>query len=257
MKRIAQRAGIALDWLWRVLGTGHCFSFLFVGGFILAITALPWVRRRPGSEFEKNARARRIIHHTFRFYLWQMQKLGLMTLEIVGRENLQYAPGKLVIANHPSLLDVVILISLLPDCDCVVKGALRRSLVSGVIRATGYTDNSNGDAMLARCRESMAAGFPLIVFPEGTRSTPGQPLVFQRGAANIAVRCNVDILPVHISCNPPTLLKGEPWYKIPARRPHFRVEIRQPLVLAHLVETGTAPSLATRQLNRQLLDYYC
>lgn len=255
MQLLRKLAGAA-GWCWRVLGTGHCFSFLFVGGFLLAITALPWVRRGPGSEFEKNARARRVIHHTFRFYLWQMQKLGLMTLEIVGRENLPQAAGKLVVANHPSLLDVVILISLLPDCDCVVKGALRRSLVSGVIRATGYTDNSDGETMLARCGSSMAAGFPLIVFPEGTRSTPGQPLVFQRGAANIAVRCGVDILPVLITCDPPTLLKGEPWYKIPARRPHFRVEIRQPIPLAHTVEPGMPPSLATRQLNRFLLDYY-
>lgn len=256
LTRTLARLYYAVDWLWRVLATGHCFAFLFVGGFILAITALPWVRRQQGTAFEKNARARRIIHHTFRFYLWQMQKLGLMTLEIVGREKLQHAQGKLVIANHPSLLDVVILISLLPDCDCVVKGSLRRSMVSGVISATGYTDNSNGEAMLSRCAASMAAGFPVIVFPEGTRSTPGEPLVFQRGAANIAVRCAADILPVLISCNPPTLLKGQAWYKIPTHRPHFRLEIMSTISLADAVQSGAPASLATRQLNRFLLDYY-
>jgi 1-acyl-sn-glycerol-3-phosphate acyltransferase len=256
MKKLCRRILAALDWMWRVAATGHCFSFLFVGGFILAISVLPLVRLWPGSLFEKNVRARRVIHHTFRFYLWQMQKLGLMTLEINGRDNLRYAAGKLVIANHPSLLDVVILISLLPDCDCVVKGALRRSLVAGVIYATGYTDNSNGDTMLSLCSKSIAAGFPLIVFPEGTRSTPNQPLVFQRGAANIAVRCQADILPVVITCDPPTLLKGQAWYKIPPRRPHFRVEVHQSLELSKLIDAGSPPSLATRQLNRFLLDYY-
>jgi 1-acyl-sn-glycerol-3-phosphate acyltransferase len=245
-----------LDWLWRVLATGHCFAFLFGGGFIIAITALPLTRLLGSTPAEKNTRSRRLVHHAFRFYLWQMQALGLMTLDIRGREYLQHASGKLVIANHPSLLDVVILIALMPDCDCVVKGTLRRSLVSGVIRATGYTDNRDGDTMLQRSEASLAAGFPLIVFPEGTRSTPGEPLVFQRGAANIAVRCHADILPVVINCNPPTLLKGEPWYKIPAQRPVFVAEIFPPLQLNDMIAHDAPDSLATRQLNRQLLDFY-
>ena len=245
-----------IDWLWRVLATGHCFSFLFVGGFILAITALPVTRLLGKSPEDKNARARRLIHHTFRFYLWQMQKLGLMTLTIRGRENLQQANGKLVIANHPSLLDVVILISLLPDCDCVVKGSLRKSLVSGVIKATGYTDNSEGESMIQRCRSSMAAGFPLIVFPEGTRSTPGADPVFQRGAANIAIRCGVDVLPVLITCHPPTLLKGDAWYKIPAHRPQFAVDVLSPMRPATVIDPEAPPSLATRQLNRHWLAFY-
>ena len=255
-KPLIQSIADRIDWLWRVLATGHCFALLFGGGFLLAISALPitrWLGRTPE---EKDARARRLIHHTFRFYLWQMQALGLMTLAIHGRENLAQARGKLVVANHPSLLDVVILISLLPDCDCIVKGSLRRSLVSGVIRATGYTDNSNGDTMLARCTRSLAAGFPLIVFPEGTRSTPGQALVFQRGAANIAVRCGVDTLPVHISCTPPTLLKGEAWYKIPARRPVFSVTIFPALITRDCVEKTAPPALATRQFNSLLLDFF-
>lgn len=245
-----------LDWLWRVLATGHCFGFLFGGGFLMAITALPLIHLLSRNPTEKQVRSRRLIHHTFRFYLWQMQALGLMTLEVRGSEYLKDARGRLVIANHPSLLDVVILISLMPDCDCVVKGALRRSLVRGVIAATGYTDNRDGGTMLQRCQTSLRAGYPLIVFPEGTRSTPGEPLVFQRGAANIAIRCKADFLPVLISCNPPTLLKGDPWYRIPTSRPAFIVEILPPLATLSLVDPQANPSLATRQLNRQLMAFY-
>ncbi|MCC7517321.1 MAG: 1-acyl-sn-glycerol-3-phosphate acyltransferase [Pseudomonadales bacterium] len=251
-----QRSMVFVDRIWRTLATGHCFAFLFVGGFLLAISALPITRLLGRSPAEKDARARRLIHHTFRFYLWQMEALGLMHLRIHGREHLAQAAGKLVIANHPSLLDVVILISLMPDCDCIVKGALRKSLVSGVIRATGYTDNSNGDTMLSRCAHSLAAGFPLIVFPEGTRSTPGTALQFQRGAANIAVRCHADILPIVITCEPPTLLKDEPWYKIPAQKPVFSVKIFPALATSTLIEASASPALATRQLNRYLLNFY-
>ena len=253
---VMQKIKSRVDWLWRVLATGHCFAFLFGGGFLLAISALPITRLLGRTPEEKDARARRLIHHTFRFYLWQMQALGLMTLVIRGREHLAQARGKLVVANHPSLLDVVILISLLPDCDCIVKGSLRRSLVSGVIRATGYTDNSNGDLMLARSSRSLAAGFPLIVFPEGTRSIPGEPLVFQRGAANIAIRCNADVLPALITADPPTLLKGEPWYKIPPRRPVFTITFFPAITTQDYADKAVSPALATRQFNRFLLDFF-
>ena len=117
-------------------------------------------------------------------------------------------------------------------------------------------DNRDGDTMLRRCGASLAAGHPLIVFPEGTRSTPGQPLVFQRGAANIAVRCRAGILPVLITCDPPTLLKGEAWYKIPTRRPRFVVDIRPPLPVGDLMDPALPAALATRQLNRRLLHFY-
>lgn len=249
-------AQISLNTLWRVLGTGYCFCFLFVGGFILSLTALPLTRLIGCTPAEKDVRARRLIHHSFRFYLWQMQALGLMTLAVHGKDNLQFAQGRLVIANHPSLLDVVILISLMPDCDCVVKADLRHSLVRGVIRAAGYTDNRDGDTMLNRCRTTLAQNQPLIVFPEGTRSTPGQPLVFQRGSANIAVRCQADILPVLITCDPPTLLKGEPWYKIPREKPQFSVVILPPIAVNQLIRQDQPASLATRNLNRHLLEMY-
>ena len=60
---------------------------------------------------------------------------------------------------------------------------------------------------------------------EGTRTTPGQPLRLQRGAANIAVRCGADLRLAHIHCQPTTLTKQESWYHIPTRKPHFHVMI--------------------------------
>lgn len=246
----------ALNRFWRLLGTGYCFAFLFGGGLVLPVTLIPLIRLWPGAEHEKAARVRRFIHRLFRFYLWQMQKLGVITLDVRDAARLRQARGCVVIANHPSLLDVVLLIAQMPECCCIVKNDLRRSTVSGILRATGYIDNSDGETMLQHCRDTLRRGYPVVVFPEGTRSTPGQALVFQRGAAHIAVRCTADILPVRIHCDPPTLLKGEPWYRIPARKPHFVVAPQAPLNVAAVLEQPMEASLAVRRLNRYLQDYY-
>lgn len=58
-----------------------------------------------------------------------------------------------------------------------------------------------------------------MIFPEGTRTRYQQPVVLQRGAANIAVRCGCDLRIVHILCSQQTLGKQSRWYQIPPENP--------------------------------------
>lgn len=248
-----KRAGYWLNYGWRVAATGYNFAFFFIGGVVLALTALPLARLLPGSVARKNERARRVVHTIFRYFVWQMQVTGCIRVELRDRERLAASDSTLIVANHPSLIDVVLLIALLPRSSCVVKAELfGNSMLRGVVRATGYINNSDPESLLRQCRDSIDAGQSIIVFPEGTRSRTGEPVQFQRGAAQIAVRCGIDITPVLITCEPPMLRKGEPWYRIPPRRGEFVVQPLPRWPLAELVETGAPPPLATRQLNRAM-----
>jgi 1-acyl-sn-glycerol-3-phosphate acyltransferase len=255
---VSRGLGERLNYCWRVVATGYNFAFFGIGGVVLALTALPLARLWPGSAQRKNERARQVIHQVFRYFVWQMRATGVISVEVSEiRRELHDRGRHLVIANHPTLIDVVLLISLLPRSTCVVKQALwKNPFLKGVVRATGYISNSDPEQLLAQCRETLHAGYPIIVFPEGTRTRPGQPLQFQRGAAHIAVRCEADIVPMVISCEPPMLRKGEPWYRIPPRRAHIVVSARAKLSVPELVRPAPSQAAATRRLNRFLQDYY-
>jgi len=247
-----------INYYWRLLATGYNFAFFGLGGFFLALTVLPLVRLWPGSLQKKNQRARRVIHYTFRYFVWQMRVTGVIEVKLHDIERLRNSDGKLIVANHPTLIDVVLLISLLPKTCCVVKEALwKNPLLQGVVRATGYISNSvEPDVFLQRCRETFAGGESIVVFPEGTRTKPGQPLQFQRGASHIAVRCGVDVVPVVISCVPPMLRKGERWFQIPPRRAQLNVSAGNTVSVPQVVGECPTPALATRRLNRHLETYY-
>ena len=74
-----------------------------------------------------------------------------MTYQIEGGERLQ-RDGLLVLANHPTLIDVVCLISLLPNADCVVKRAVARNpFMRGPVRAAGYISNDDGAGLVDDC----------------------------------------------------------------------------------------------------------
>jgi hypothetical protein len=75
-------------------------------------------------------------------------------------------------------------------------------------------------------------------------------MVFHRGAANVALRAAAELTPVYIQCEPTTLTKSEPWYRIPARRPHFSLVVGEDLDLSPY--RNTPLPLASRALNEAM-----
>lgn len=243
-----------LDRAWRLLGTGFSFVVFGLGGLAVSLLLVPVLRCFPGSADRRAQRVQFCFHHLFRGYVRMMRLLGLLSFRIEGVERLHGAG--LVLANHPSLLDVVFLISLLPNACCVIKGRLTRNFfVRGAVRAAGYIVNESPAVVIEEARRILASGQSLIVFPEGTRTTPSKPLKFRRGAANIAVRTGFDITPVLIYCQPTTLTKNDLWYEIPPEPVRFRILVRDKLTVDQYAALES-PAKAARLLTSALVDYF-
>ncbi len=118
-----------------------------------------------------------------------MRFTGVLTYSVKDIERLGQ-PGQMVIANHPSLIDVVVLISCIRDANCVVKESLwQNPFMRGPIRTAGYISNDGSIDMLETAAQVLQDGQTLIIFPEGGRvQRRGQPPDFHRGAAAIALR---------------------------------------------------------------------
>jgi 1-acyl-sn-glycerol-3-phosphate acyltransferase len=180
-----------------------------------------------------------------------------MRLEICGGEQLRSARDALVIANHPCLLDIVVLLSVLPSANCVVKTSFwKNPFVGGVVRAAGYINNDTPEEVIQECADALRAGAPLVIFPEGTRTRPDAPLKFLRGAAHIALKSAKPIIPVLMQCEPPTLRKGSAWYEIPPQPFCIRVVVKPPLDPCQLSEAAATPNIAARKLTDALELYF-
>ncbi len=246
--------------LWRIAGTGLAFLAFGLGGLFLRVLVFPplqWFVRDPERQ---RLLARRIIQRSFAAHVELMRRLGLLTYEIRHRERLD-RPGLLVLANHPTLIDVVFLVSLLPNADCVVKSAVAKNpFMRGPVRSAGYVSNEDGAGLVDDCIAAVRAGGALVIFPEGTRTPIGQPLKLQRGAANIAIRGRIDVTPVRLSCTPPTLGKGEKWYRVPARRFHVVVDVQEDLPIGQFLDAndpdGGGDAAAARRLTEFLATYF-
>ncbi|MBS0376092.1 MAG: 1-acyl-sn-glycerol-3-phosphate acyltransferase [Proteobacteria bacterium] len=241
--------------VWRFLGTAASFTLFGLAGIVLGVVVFPLGRLLPLPRARRTALGRAVVSACFRGFIGFMSGLGVLSYEFRGVERLG-RPGQLVLANHPSLIDVVFLIGFARRPGCVVKAALwRNPFTSGVVSAAGYVPNFPTEAMIEGASAALAAGRTLIMFPEGTRTTPGEPLHFHRGAASVAVRAAQVVTPVYVSVTPTTLTRAAPWYRIPWRRPHFALEVGPDVDLAPFRAAGHWPQ-AGRALNEYLLRHF-
>lgn len=176
------------------------FLYLFfgTGSVVLAVVVFPVLKIcvHPKEKFQKAARG--VVSHLFRFFMGMMRFTGVAGFSIPDRREFLSLKSKIVVANHPSMIDVVCLIALIPNADCIVRGSLAKSVYAGVIRQLYIVNSLGYEEMIDLCRKSLATGTNLIIFPEGTRTPRHGINQYKKGAARIAIDTHCDVQPVYI-----------------------------------------------------------
>ena len=212
------RPGLLGDFLhaWRVFWVGVSFLGFFTGGLLLSWVVLPIAWLIPGSPADHRRRCQRIVGRCFVVFH------DFMRLELPP-------PPFVMVANHPTLVDVTALLSVCPELACVAKPAMFRSwLVGPLLRACGHIEGAkdvfSGVAVVRQMLERLEGGLPVLLFPEGMRSPARGLGSFQAGALEVAARAHVPLVPAFLTCDPPALMRGQPWYVFPKGRAQLRLE---------------------------------
>lgn len=244
---------------WRVLRTGVGFAAFGLYSLGIFATAVPWVRLVCKDPDERQLRVQATVNRAFRHYLALMRGLGLMRLRADHLERLR-EPGILVIANHPTLIDAVAILAQMPHAVVVTKHSNETNFfMGGTVRGAGYISNQNARVMVESCADRLRRGHSVVLFPEGTRSPRGGLGEFHRGAARVALESGHDVLPVVITCDPPTLMRGQPWWDVPDRPFEYSLEFGATVPMAPYVEaiaSGEPRSRAARRLTAELRESF-
>lgn len=241
---------------WRIVATGICFATFGLGALLQGCTLWPLLYIGSRDRRLGQARVQRAVSRSMAAFVWLMKSVGVLSYEIHGRERLARR-GQFIIANHPSLIDVVFLISLLPEVDCIVKEALwRNPFLRWPVTWAGYISNAaSGEQLVENCRAALTTGRSLLMFPEGTRTRPGLAHRMQRGAAHIALAAGAPVRMVVIRVGPTTLYKGDPWYNSPLSRPHFVIRVLPETFDLRQFSQDSAP-MAARHLTHQWEQFF-
>lgn len=181
-----------LSLLWWTFLVVTCALLFPVAVVIWAVTA-PFDRRR------------RLLH---RFTCWWASLYSWInpawTVRVDGRERIRPDATYVMIANHQSLADILVLFRLFVHFKWVSKiEVFRVPFIGWNMVLNRYVALRRGDRrsiarMMAACRERLAEGSSIMIFPEGTRSVDGRLKPFKPGAFSLAKRTNVPLLPIVI-----------------------------------------------------------
>lgn len=185
----------------------------------------------------------RIIHRHFAFFAWWIDAARLVRVRLpVPVRPVRRGPGLVLVANHPSLIDITLVLARVPEARCIFKTAIRRNPVLGAAaRRAGYLANDGGPDLVRQAAEVVAAGEHLVVFPEGTRTPAGAPVgPFKPGFVLVARRAGAALQLLRIVSRQPLMTRGIPWWRPPHPESAVEVEMGPRLVLAPAADTAAA-----------------
>ncbi len=163
----------------------------FVGALLVWLVTVPFDRRLRFLHLYSCAWA---SFYTYVFPYW--------TTAVRNRERLRNDAAYVVVSNHQSLLDILVLFRLYRHFKWVSKEEIFRvPFIGWNMTLNRYIRIRRGDKqdavrMMAACGEALETGSSIMIFPEGTRSLDGELREFRHGAFTLALRHKVPILPI-------------------------------------------------------------
>ncbi len=209
---------------------------------LIALLLYPLVPRRVGRRL-----GRAVIAGAYRAFWRIAGGSGLLRMDASALDAMAAERSLIVVANHPSMLDALMLVARLPRSFCVMKASLiRNPLLGPGARLARYIRNDSAFGMVRQAVAELKDGGQLVMFPEGTRTTRPPINPFRPGATLIAKLANVPIQAVFIDTDSPYLGKGWPLWRLP------------PLPIAFTVRMGRrfAPSQDPAALLSELEAYF-
>jgi 1-acyl-sn-glycerol-3-phosphate acyltransferase len=159
---------------------------------------------------------RAVIAWSYRAFWATASAMGMMRIDAGCLDALRHERGLIFVANHPTMLDALLLVARLPRSACIMKADLMRNIFLGAgARLARYIRNDSARTMVRLAVEDLKAGGQLVIFPEGTRTVTPPLNAFRPGVTLIAKLAQAPIQTVFIDTDSPYLAKGWPLWRVP------------------------------------------
>lgn len=154
--------------------------------------------------------AQRYVRGIWTPFMKLMAFFRLLSIDCRVPENIR---GAVIVANHPSLLDVLVILVSIPRTFFIAKDSLRNNPFCMMsVRRVSFPNDAR---LLEEAPKWLAAGWNVLIFPEGTRSPSSVKMnEFKRGAAQLALRSKAPICVCTINYSRDLLNKRHPFWDV-------------------------------------------
>jgi 1-acyl-sn-glycerol-3-phosphate acyltransferase len=203
-------------------------SYFILDPLIWLYTLVLGLLALPGGMFDRSGRR---LHWFSQAWSWLIMKTILSPVKVTGLDKIDTSKPHVYAVNHASAMDIPVLYVYLPFQFRIVfkKELLKYPVVGWQLKRSGQVcidqqKPANSIAAIRSAVKSLQAGMPLVIYPEGGRTPDGEIKPFLPGAFFLAIKAQVDIVPIalvgtyellpmntyHLKCRPLEMRVGEP-----------------------------------------------
>ena len=220
-----------------------CFFIFGIGAVILNFLLFPFIKNN--KELCSD-----IIHYTWKFFVNLMMWLKLFRLDI---KKLGKIKNKVIVSTHPSFIDIVILIALIPRSTCFVKKELAHNpILKNLVTSIFITNEVELEELKSESKKMLDRGFNVIIFPSGIRHRRDEFPKIRKGASLVAPNAGKNIVPVRMFSDRDFLFINQPFYAVSDRCVNFEIEQMREINIADFI--GESEIITKQRLTNKIED---
>ncbi len=192
-----------------------CFFIFGIGAIFLNFLVFPFINNN--KELCSD-----IIHKLWRFFTRLLIFLKLIKLDI---KKLNKIENKVIVSTHPSFVDIVILMGLIPRSTCFVKKELAHNpILKNLIKSIFVTNDIEPEELKKKSKAILDRGFNIIIFPTGIRHRKNEYPKIKKGASLVALNAGKNIIPIKMFADGNFLFINQPFYSVDKKTVTFEIE---------------------------------
>ncbi len=215
-----------------------CFFIFGIGALFISFIIFPLITCFMSAQNKKFAYAN-VIHNTWKFFINLLQKIGIIKINFSNKKLLSNLSGKVIVASHPTFIDIVILIGTIPNSTCLAKKeTLKNPFFKNIVKSIYIINDTELEKFKSETDKFLKAGFNIIIFPSGTRTVDIENIKLHKGSAVIALNSNAGVIPVKITTDYPFLQKHGSICDIGKRPVTYNIEVKDEIYPQNYANLG-------------------
>lgn len=242
-------------YFFHIIGKLLSLTIFGVGTVLLSIICFPIGKLIFRKKISFRYHMRHFVYVLFQFFIGFMWIVGVIKIKVNKKGYLNKLRSAIVVANHPAYLDSPVMIAQLSHTSIIAKASLsKKNIMHAVINELYMPNSLPYEEMLARAKEDLAYGNTIMLFPEGTRSTPYGQNHYKKGAARISLATGCPIIPVYIGgTSKKGLGKGDKVLQFaPKSRYIFDLQVKEPVYPEEF--KGLPEAIAAKRMIRKISE---
>ena len=233
------------------------FSFFIFGlcSFVLGTIIFPFIHFLKKEKKERVYLYSKIIKKSWYFFINFLMITKVFKINIKNIDKLKNIKNSVIVATHPTYCDVLILIALIPNTTCFAAEKLSRNFfMKNVVKTMFLTAAQPIEDIVKDSKYMLDIGFNILIFPMGKRHKKDEFPKIRKGAAQIAIHTNKNIVPIKVNTNIDFLPGHEPIYHAGDRLVIYDIEALDSINIEDFKQKYTDEVTLKKEITKEITD---